>query len=96
MIRQTVYRYEMRQYSDGAFLVGINLNDEELLIDAFLDYKLSEHLEDLAGDGLELISVEGDVHTFSDGSQQILQQREEDVDLDALDPETRAMLASAA
>jgi hypothetical protein len=96
MTRQAVYRYEMRQYSDGPFVVGINLNDEELRLDAYLDYKLSEHLEDLDAMGLALISVTGDVHTFSDGSQQILQQREDDVDLDALDAETIALLASAA
>ena len=85
MIRQTVYRYEERSTEVGSFQVGINVNDE-LGLEPSLDYTLAEHLENLESIDLIVASVDEDVYTFSDGSQQILQQREEEVEVRSLDP----------
>lgn len=87
MMRQTVYRYEERRNDAGTFQIGINVNDE-IGLDPFVDYTLLEHLENLRNLDVSVIGVNEDVYTFSDGSQQILQQREEEIETRILDPKS--------
>jgi hypothetical protein len=81
--RSVVYRH--------AAELCINVNNE-IGLEPFLDYRLKEHLEDLASDGLTVVSVEGDVHRFSDGSIQILREVPESIDLAELDIETQILI----
>jgi hypothetical protein len=55
-------------------------------------YRLNEHLEDLASDGLAVVSVEGDIHRFSDGSAHVLREVTESIDLAGLDIETQILI----
>lgn len=91
MNRLVVYRSETQQTTGVSAITPVNVNDE-IGLDSFLDYKLSEHLEDLAANGLTLVSAEGDLHTFSDGSQQILQERTEAIDMGKVCAFTRQLI----
>jgi hypothetical protein len=81
--RSVVYRH--------AAELCINVNNE-IGLEPFLGYRLKEHLEDIAGDGLTVVSVEGDVHRFSDGSTQVLREVTESIDLAGLDIETQILI----
>jgi hypothetical protein len=81
--RSVVYRH--------AAELCINVNNE-IGLEPFLSYTLSEHLEDLASDGLTVVSVEGDVHRFSDGSTRVLREVPESIDLAGLDIETQILI----
>src|SRR5260221_639976 len=97
MTRTTVYRFDLLSAPGPQVRLaelGFNVNDS-LHLDGFLDYQRTQYLEDLAGDGVFLIDIDGDVHTFSDGSRAILREVEELIDIEKLGPESQALLLLA-
>lgn len=79
MQRTVVYRV--------AGLQHFNVNNE-IGLEPFASYTLKDYLEDLAGEGIRLLSVSGPCHVFSDHSVQILQQKQERIDLSQMDEAT--------
>ena len=69
--------------------------NDEIGLDSFCDYTLNQHLEDLASDGIRLLSKCGDVHLFSDLSTQSLHQERVTIDMGSIDEETLSMMLSA-
>ena len=60
---------------DPSTSVIANLNRDILCLDGFCSYTIAEYLEDRAGEGASLLSVEGNTYRFSDGSTEILVQQ---------------------
>jgi hypothetical protein len=60
---------------DPSTSVIANLNRDVLCLDGFLSYTIPEYLEDRTSNGVSLLSVEGNLHRFSDGAAQILIQQ---------------------
>lgn len=76
-MRTVVYQYETR---NGMF-IGTNLNDE-LRMEPCDSLTLQHYLNTLElADELSVVAIEGDEYTFSNGTTEILQEREEDIDL---------------
>lgn len=76
-------------------IARINVNDE-IGLDAYSSYTIPEHLEDLAGDGRELIASHDNVYIFADHSVMILEQKREHINMDRLDEETKMIILSVA
>jgi hypothetical protein len=52
-----------------------NLNRDVLCLDGFVSYSIPQYIEDRASDGVSLLSVEGNIYRFSDGTTEILVQQ---------------------
>ena len=53
----------------------INLNNDVLNLDGFVDYTITQYLEDRAGEGVSVVSISDSLYRFSDGVSEILYQQ---------------------
>ena len=66
----------------------LNLNDD-IGLPAYSDYRLSEHLEDLASANVHVVGRRDDLIRFSDGSEYLFEEKPVAINLDAVDPYIR-------
>lgn len=87
MTRTVVLRASATSASTPATI----LNDE-IGLDPFLSYTIQEHIEDLSGEGIRILSAEGNFYRFSDGSACFLDEMKVRVNQSALDLETLVLV----
>lgn len=72
-----------------------NVNNE-IGLEPYSSYSVSEYLEDLATDGVTVLAHHGNVYALSNGTVEILQQRMERIPVDTLDELTRSLVVENA